>query len=165
MIFPLPFCVWCVYFLRYLKIVCSQVCFSTSTMFTFAITNSISIGHFTPTTAAEHFLTAPNHTANDMQLIPIEKVHSKRDSVRKAREAFLISKGRTIDPHGLNIREETYKYFFLSLCYIFYLISPYVICFTIIFMLSILIYVVPLLRKYFLPHIYEHVPSVISHFT
>ena len=26
----------------------------------------------------------------------------------KAREAFLICKGRTIDPHGLNIREETY---------------------------------------------------------
>ena len=40
------------------------------------------------------------------------------------------------------------------------------ICFTIIFMLSIiLIYVVPLLRKYFLPHIYKHMPSVISHFT
>ena len=33
-----------------------------------------------PTTAAEHFLTAPNHTANDMQLIPIEKVFSNRDS-------------------------------------------------------------------------------------
>ena len=60
-----------------------------------------------PTTAAEHFL-APNHTANDMQLTPIEKVHYKRDSVRKAREACLISKGVTIDPHGLNIREETY---------------------------------------------------------
>ena len=60
-----------------------------------------------PTTAAEHFLTTPNHTA-DMQLIPIVKVHSKRDSVRKAREAFLICKGRTIDPHGLNIHEETY---------------------------------------------------------
>ena len=29
-----------------------------------------------PTTAAEHFLTAPNHTANDMQLIPIEKESS-----------------------------------------------------------------------------------------
>ena len=42
---------------------------------------------------------------------------------------------------------------------IFNLISPYVICFTIIFMLSIiLIYVVPLLRKYLLPHIYKHVP-------
>ena len=65
---------------------------------------------YKPTTAAEHFLTAPNHTANDiMQLIPIEKVHSKRDSaVHKARETFLISKGRTIDPHGLNTPEETY---------------------------------------------------------
>ena len=113
----------------------------------------------------QEFLKIVNHQAryissmNDMQLIPIEKVHSKRDSVRKAREAFLISKGRTIDPQGLNIREETYKYFFLSLRYIFYLISPHVICFTIIFMLSIiLIYVVPLLSKYFLPHIYKHVP-------
>ena len=53
-----------------------------------------------PTTAAEHFLSSPNHTANDMQL--------NRDSMRKAKEAFLISKGRTLVPHGLNIREETY---------------------------------------------------------
>ena len=29
-------------------------------------------------------------------------------SIRKAREDFLIQKGRTIDPNGLNIREETY---------------------------------------------------------
>ena len=63
---------------------------------------------FKPTTVAEHFLSALSHTATDMQLIPIEKNFSKRDSVRKAREAFLILKGRTIDPHGLNIREETY---------------------------------------------------------
>ena len=61
-----------------------------------------------PTTAAEHFLTAPNHTANDMQLIPIEKVYSNQDSIRTPREAFLISKGRTLFPHGLNIREEIY---------------------------------------------------------
>ena len=61
-----------------------------------------------PTTVAEHFLSSPNHTANDMQLIPIEKIFSNRDSIRKAREAFLIQKGRTIDPDGLNIREETY---------------------------------------------------------
>ena len=51
-----------------------------------------------PTTAAEHFLSSPNHTANDMILIPIEKIFSNRDSIRKAREAFLIQKGRTIDP-------------------------------------------------------------------
>ena len=61
-----------------------------------------------PTTAAEHFLSSPNHTANDLILIPIEKIFSNRDSIRKAREAFLIQKGRTIDPDGLNIREETY---------------------------------------------------------
>ena len=41
-----------------------------------------------PTTAAEHFLSSPNHTANNMQLIPIEKMFSNRDSIRKAKEAF-----------------------------------------------------------------------------
>ena len=51
---------------------------------------------------------SPNHTANGMLLIPIEKIFSNRDSIRKAREAFLIQKGKTIDPDGLNIREETY---------------------------------------------------------
>ena len=35
------------------------------------------------TTAEEHFLSSPNHTANDMQLIPIEKNFSNRDSIRK----------------------------------------------------------------------------------
>ena len=33
---------------------------------------------------------------------------TNRDSIRKAKEDFLISKGRTLVPHGLNIREETY---------------------------------------------------------
>ena len=63
-----------------------------------------------PTTAAEHFLSSPNHIANDMRLIPIEKTFSNRDSIRKGREAFLIQKGRTIDPDGLNIlgRKEIY---------------------------------------------------------
>ena len=60
------------------------------------------------TTVAEHFLSSPNHTTNDIPLIPIEKIVSNRDSIRTAREAFLIQKGRTIDPNGLNIREETY---------------------------------------------------------
>ena len=36
------------------------------------------------------------------------KIFSNRDSIRKAREAFLILKGRTIDPNGLNVREESY---------------------------------------------------------
>ena len=42
-----------------------------------------------------------------MQLISIEKIFSNRDLIRKAREAFLIQKVRTIDPDGLNIRDET----------------------------------------------------------
>ena len=61
-----------------------------------------------PTTAAKHFLSSPNHTANDMQLIAIEKIFSNRDSIPKAREAFLIQKGRTMNPDGLNSREETF---------------------------------------------------------
>ena len=61
-----------------------------------------------PTTAAEHFISSPNHSAHDMELIAIEKVFSKRDSIRKAREAFLISRGNTIYPDGLNAREEMY---------------------------------------------------------
>ena len=51
-----------------------------------------------PTSAAEHFLSSPNHTANDMQLIHIENIFSSRDLIRKAKEAFLISKGRTSWP-------------------------------------------------------------------
>ena len=41
-------------------------------------------------------------------VIPIEKLFSNRDSIRKAREAFSIQKGTTIDLGGLNIREKTY---------------------------------------------------------
>ena len=60
-----------------------------------------------PPTAAKHILSSPGHTAIDMQLILVEKIFSNRDSIRKAREAFLIQKGRTITPDDLNIREET----------------------------------------------------------
>ena len=45
--------------------------------------------------------------ATDMQLIPLELVKSNRDSVRKAREAYLIEKGQTFEPHGLNKEDET----------------------------------------------------------
>ena len=60
-----------------------------------------------PTTVAKHFLSSPNHTANDMQLIPIEKIFSNRYSIRKAREAFFNSKRQKNTPDSLNIREET----------------------------------------------------------
>ena len=64
-----------------------------------------------------------------MQLISIEKIFSNRDSIRKARKAFLIQKGRTIDPDGLNIRQETYWFFpFVFFYYVLlsrYFILPY----------------------------------------
>ena len=59
-----------------------------------------------PTTVSEHFLSNSNHSHTDMQLIPPEKIHSSRDSVRKARESHLIDKAMTLEPHGLNRRDE-----------------------------------------------------------
>ena len=58
------------------------------------------------TTVSEHFL-CHNHSATDMQLIPLELVKSNRVSVRKAREAYLIERGQTLEPHGLNKKDET----------------------------------------------------------
>ena len=40
-------------------------------------------------------------------VIPLELIKSNRDSVRKAREAYLIDRGQTIEPLGLNRRDET----------------------------------------------------------
>ena len=59
-----------------------------------------------PTTVSEHFLSQPNHCHTDMQLIPLELIHSSRDSIRKARESFLIDLAGTLEPHGLNRRDE-----------------------------------------------------------
>ena len=42
-----------------------------------------------------------------MQLILLDPVKSNRDSVRKAREAYLIERGQTIEPHGLDKKDET----------------------------------------------------------
>ena len=41
-----------------------------------------------------------------MLLIPIEKLKNGRDSFRKAREAHLIHKAKTIESLGINKRDE-----------------------------------------------------------
>ena len=41
-----------------------------------------------------------------MLLIPIEKLNNQRDSFSKARKAHLIQKDKTIEPLGINKREE-----------------------------------------------------------
>ena len=48
-----------------------------------------------PTTISEHFL-CNSHNATDKQLIPLELVQSNRDSVRKAREAYLIERSHLV---------------------------------------------------------------------
>ena len=41
-----------------------------------------------------------------MQLIPLELVKSNRDDVRKARKAYLMERGQTLEPLGLNRRDK-----------------------------------------------------------
>ena len=59
-----------------------------------------------PTTVSQHFLSHSNHSHTDMKLIPLEKIHSSRDSVREARESHWIDKAMTLEPNGLNHRDE-----------------------------------------------------------
>ena len=39
-------------------------------------------------------------------LIPLEKIHSSRESVRKGRESYLTDNAMTVEPNGLNRRDE-----------------------------------------------------------
>ena len=48
----------------------------------------------------------PGHSIDHLLLTPLELIHSKRDSVRKAREAHLINKAMTLQPLGINRRDE-----------------------------------------------------------
>ena len=45
-------------------------------------------------------------TALDALLVPLELIHNNRDSVRKAREAHLIDRAMTLEPRGVNRRDE-----------------------------------------------------------
>ena len=65
----------------------------------------INTSSYNPTAVSRHFITG-NHTVNHMLLIPPEKLYTNRDSIRKAREAFLIHRGNTLEPAGLNRRDE-----------------------------------------------------------
>ena len=56
-----------------------------------------------PTAVSEQFL-SDNHSPNDIELIPIELIHSSREALRKAREAYLIERGQTLEPNGINKR-------------------------------------------------------------
>ena len=38
-----------------------------------------------------------------MILIPLEQLYTSRDSIRKGREAFLMHRGKTLEPAGLKV--------------------------------------------------------------
>ena len=51
-------------------------------------------------------------------IIPIEKLNNWRDSFRKAREAHLIHKAKTIEPLGINKRDELVTIYSISLIFL-----------------------------------------------
>ena len=61
-----------------------------------------------PTPVSEH-VNLPGHSVYDLRLIPLELIHTNRDSVRKAREVHLIDKAKTLEPQGLNRRDELHE--------------------------------------------------------
>ena len=48
----------------------------------------------------------PDHSNEDMTLIPLELQPTLNTARRKAREAYLIHRGQTLEPSGMNRRNE-----------------------------------------------------------
>ena len=53
-------------------------------------------------TAVSDHVTLSVHSVDNKELDPLELITSNRDAIRKAREAFLICKGKTPEPRRLN---------------------------------------------------------------
>ena len=56
------------------------------------------------TAVSEHF-PGNNHSDTHMSLIPVEKLSNEGDSFRKAQEAQIIHKAKTLEPLGINKRD------------------------------------------------------------
>ena len=59
------------------------------------------------TDALPQHVSLKGHKLTDIELIPLELINSKRESIRRARESFYIDKAKTMQPHGIN-REDDY---------------------------------------------------------
>ena len=62
--------------------------------------------HANATATVPSHLNQPGHSIADMELIPQELQPTLSMSLRKAREAFLIWRGKTLSPDGLKRRNE-----------------------------------------------------------
>ena len=80
-----------------------------------AIEKAIAKQHIDQATAVSDHFNLPAHSMNNIELVPlaIELITSNIDAIRKAREAFLISKGKTLEPFGLNRHDEISSIYFL----------------------------------------------------
>ena len=56
------------------------------------------------TAVSDHF-SLPDHSIKDIEVIPLELLNSYRDGIRKAREGFLLPKGKTLEPCGMHRRD------------------------------------------------------------
>ena len=72
-----------------------------------SILNHHQLSNPTPVSAL-HF-NQPGHSVNDVHFIPLELMRSTRDSVRKAREAHLINKAKTLHPLHINRHDEAHQ--------------------------------------------------------
>lgn len=61
-----------------------------------------------PTAVSDHS-TLPAHSMDNIELAPLELITSNRDGIRKAREAFLICKGKTLETFGLSRPDEIWS--------------------------------------------------------
>ena len=62
--------------------------------------------HANAAAAVPSHFNLPGHSITDMGLIPLELQPTPSASRRKAREAYLIHRGQTISPYGINRRNE-----------------------------------------------------------
>ena len=64
-------------------------------------------GSYIHTAVSDHFV-SNNHSENYMLFISFEQLRTELDSSRKAREAHYIRKGKTLEPLGVNKRDDLY---------------------------------------------------------
>ena len=62
--------------------------------------------HANATAAVSSHFNQPGHSIGDMDIIPLELQHTLSMSRLKAREAYLIDRGKTLSPDVLNRRNE-----------------------------------------------------------
>ena len=70
------------------------------------VPSRITISSSSPLLFLHILINQPGHSIDHLLSTPLELIYNKRDCVRKAREAHLINKAMTLEPLGINRRDE-----------------------------------------------------------